>query len=92
MPRRPSLTPSRPLTVRLPADLMARVELLLFSELEGRVPLGGYQEFFTQRLIEFFDEKPLDLGPFLGTLPGEAVVRGKVGAVHRLLTHLKEKS
>lgn len=92
MPRRPNLNPTERMHVRLPADLAQKVELLLFSDLEGRVPYGAYQAFITQRLVEFFEDKPLDLGPYLGTLPGEAVVRGKTGVVHKLMTHLKEKS
>lgn len=92
MPRKKLLNPTERLHVRLPGDLATKVELLLFSEAEGRVPYGAYQEFITRRLTEFFEDKPLDLAPFLGTLPGEAVVRGKLPTIHRLMTFLKEKS
>ena len=41
-------------TVGLPEDLVARLELDLFSELEGRVPLGAQQEFFTKLVREHY--------------------------------------
>lgn len=37
--------------ISLPQSLVARVELELFSELEGRVPFGAWQKYIV-RLIE----------------------------------------
>lgn len=37
-------------TVSLPEDLVARVELELYSELEGKVPFGAWQKYL-ERLI-----------------------------------------
>lgn len=37
--------------ISLPQSLVARVELELFSELEGRVPFGAWQKYVV-RLIE----------------------------------------
>ena len=55
MSRRPNIIPSTRLTLRLPEDIRAKLDLYLFSDLEGRVPLGRYQEFFVARTKEFFE-------------------------------------
>lgn len=43
--------------IRIPEDLAARMELELYSELEGKIPYGAQHEFFTKLLREYF-EKP----------------------------------
>ena len=52
--------------IGIPEDLAARVELHLYSEVEGKIPLGAQQEFFTKLLRDFFDqmtaEGKVDLG------------------------------
>lgn len=90
MGRRPNLVPTRPLNTFIPQDLSVKLDLLLYSEAEGRVPHGAYAAFFSARLREFFDDKALDLAPFLGTLPGQATVRGKVETIYNLMKHLQE--
>lgn len=90
MPRRPAITPNVRLSTTLPAEVRARLDIFLFSEVEGRVPKGAYQDFFVARAVEFFSDKPLDLAPFLGSAPGEFVVRGNLAAITALLEHLKE--
>lgn len=37
----------------LPEDLVADISLILFSDLEGRVPYGAFQKFYTQALREY---------------------------------------
>lgn len=66
---KPKVEPSIQLCVMLPETLRARLDLLLFSELEGRVPKGKHQEFFVARLREFFEWGRLDLAPY-GFPPG----------------------
>lgn len=44
------------LHVALPLSIRTRLDLHLFSELEGRVPKGAYQEFFIERLQEYFSQ------------------------------------
>ena len=61
MSRRPSLDPPVALRLMLPESIRAKVDLILFSELEGRVPKGRYQEFFLERIAEYFSNRPLDL-------------------------------
>jgi hypothetical protein len=40
--------------VGLPEDLAAKVKLSLYSDLEGRIPFGTLQEFFTGLVREHF--------------------------------------
>lgn len=76
MGRRPLIRPTVSLDVHIDAELRTRLDLLLWSEAEGRVPKGAYQRVFNALISQFLDHKTLDLSRFLGTLPGEATVRG----------------
>lgn len=87
--RRPSIERTIATNLHLPETLRARLDIELFSELEGRVPHGAYQRFFSERLVEHFNSKRLDLAPFLGTEPGAAVVRGPAEIIDRLKSHLE---
>lgn len=40
--------------IGLPEDLAAQVKLHLFSEIEGKVPMGAQQEFFTELVRDKF--------------------------------------
>jgi len=40
--------------IGIPEDLAAQVKLHLFSEVEGKIPLGAQQEFFVSLLREYF--------------------------------------
>jgi hypothetical protein len=42
------------ITTYIPEDLRAQLALFLYSEVEGRIPLGAYANFFTERIREFF--------------------------------------
>ena len=76
MSRRPNTIPSVMLNVALPQPVHTRLTLHLFSELEGRVPLGAYQRFLSERIEEFFRRRHLDLAPWAGTDPGTFIVSG----------------
>lgn len=67
------------------------MDLFLFSELESRVPKGAYQRFLNDLIRRFFDHQDLDLGPFIGALPGSCVVRGSPEALAALTNHFKEE-
>lgn len=54
MPARRNIIPSDRVEVWLPEDIMARLKLHLYSEVEGKIPKGAYQRFFIERLNEFF--------------------------------------
>lgn len=62
MSRKPNLIRTVRLDLGLPEDLRAKLDLLLFSPVEGRVPLGAYQRFFIERLNEFFNRKEKEGG------------------------------
>lgn len=67
-----SIDPPVGLLLKLPETVRARIDLILFSELEGRVPQGAYQKFFLERIADYFDNRPLDLTAY--GIPG--VIRG----------------
>jgi len=90
--RKPNVEPSVATNLHLPESVRVRLDLLLFSEVEGRVPKGAYQRFFSERLAEFFSTRPLDLSPYIGSLPGERVVRGTPQAIAALEAVLKQES
>lgn len=90
MGRRPKIERPTRLELKLPEMLRTRLDLLLFSTLEGRVPHGAYSVFFEARLREFLDNQPLDLAPYLGSLPGEHVVRASPTTIAALEAALKE--
>ena len=75
--RKPNVEPTSSINLHLPETLRARLDLILFSELEGRVPKGAYLRFFSARLVEFFAHRTLDLAPYLNALQGVHVVSGK---------------
>ncbi|MEK6849358.1 MAG: hypothetical protein AABY01_02185 [Nanoarchaeota archaeon] len=53
---RPALiNPTVSIHMQIRSDLMTKVDLLLYSNVEGKVPYGAYQRFFTERLNEYFD-------------------------------------
>ena len=52
------------LCLKLPLEVRAKVDLHLFSVLEGRVPMGEYQRFFDSRIREYFEWEGLDLSKY----------------------------
>ena len=57
MPRPKKTTRTVYFHIGLPEDLAAQVQLHLFSEIEGRIPLGAQQEFFTKLAANYFAQK-----------------------------------
>jgi len=82
--RKPNVEPSSALNLSLPETWRARLDVMLLSEVEGRVPKGAYQRFFLNLLSIFFETQELDLSPYCGSLPGELVVRGRPETLARL--------
>ena len=89
MSRRPNTIPSVMLNVALPEPVHTKMTLHLFSPLEGRVPLGGYQRFLCDRIDEFFRRRHLDLAPWAGTDPGTFIVSGSPETLRVLEQTLK---
>lgn len=54
MPMPKLITRPRKLTLHIPEDVMTRLDLYLISLSKGKVPQGGYQRFFVERIEEFF--------------------------------------
>lgn len=50
-------------TLHLPQDVVARLELELFSDLEGKIPHGAQSELITKLLRDYFEK--LDNTPVL---------------------------
>jgi hypothetical protein len=90
MPRRPAIEPNFELHTTLPPKLATRVELLLFSEAEGRVPRGAWQRFLTNIITEFFSHRKVDVGVFMNRQPGEILIQGSDHAISTLIHYLKE--
>jgi hypothetical protein len=88
--RKPLLERSISTNVYLPESWRTKLDLLLYSEVDGRVPKGAYQRFFIDRLADFFESRALDLGPYLGTLPGERAIRGRPATIEALEQYLQQ--
>lgn len=56
MPRAKSPVRSISKLIRLPEDIVARLELELYSPAEGRVPQGAQQDLFMRLLKEHFEK------------------------------------
>lgn len=89
MPRPPNIIPSIPLHVMLPQDVLGQLNLLLYSDVEGKVPLGAYQAFFVRKIREERTWKRLDLGA-LG-LPEGSFIVGPKATIDLLVSKLTEK-
>lgn len=57
MPRPPRLMRPVRKNLAVPEDIAARVDLELFSELEGRVPHGAWSKFVTELIREYYRKK-----------------------------------
>jgi hypothetical protein len=53
--RPPNVLRPTKLTTNLPEDIRAKLDLHLFSPVEGRIPHGAYSKFLAERVKEFFD-------------------------------------
>jgi hypothetical protein len=95
MARPRNLIPSESLHLRLSGPLQERLSQLLWSDIEGRVPVGAYQKFFTELVIAYLNGKTLDVSHWapvqMMVTPG-TTVRGSPQAIETLETLLKELS
>lgn len=64
MSRKADITPMTQLELAIPQTWRARLDLHLYSELEGRIPKGAYKMFFLARLAEYFTNRRLDLSRY----------------------------
>lgn len=56
MPRPANIMRPVHLKTSLPEDLRARLDLHLWSESEGRVPMGAYQRLIVRLLTQYLDQ------------------------------------
>ena len=89
MAGRPSLVPMRTLNTSIEESLLTKVDLILFSEFEGRVPKGAYQRLISRLFREMFDHREMDLSPYLSEPPGEYVIKGSPATLERLRQQLE---
>ena len=87
MPRPKRITPNRHWHTTIPEDLAARVDFLLYSELESGVPRGAIQELVVGLLQAFFDNKQFDLNVLLPLdMAKDSVVSAKIGTIAKFIT------
>ena len=55
MPRPRKTIPAVYVNVALPEDLAARMKLMLFSDLEGKIPHGAQSEFIAGLVKKYFE-------------------------------------
>jgi hypothetical protein len=91
MPRKAAITPNKHLHTTIPADLAARLDLYLWSEVEGRVPQGAYQQFICVAIQKFFSERSIDIGPMIG-LETPVILTGTPEALATLTTLLEKEN
>ena len=90
LPRPKAIEPNLEIHTTLPPRLATRVKLYLWSEVESGVPRGALQRFLVDLITKFFNHRRVDLGVFMGRLPGEIVVEGSEHSINTLVSFLKE--
>lgn len=89
MPRRAAIIPNRSFHTTVPDDLLAKLDLLLWSDVEQCVPRGAYQTFLCDKIRETLEHRPLDLAPYAGTLSGQYVLHAHPTIIRMLEILLK---
>lgn len=79
--------PKIPLRLWLESDLRVRLDLMLFSDLEGRVPHGDYTRFFGRLLREYLDWEQLDMTAY--GFPAGYFVKGPKEMVQKMRERLE---
>lgn len=89
MPAPRRIRPARALTTHLDEELLAKVDLLLVDDVEGKVPKGAYQRLFTTLLQRMFEEEEMDIGPELNQPFGIYKIRATPATLAALRQRLK---
>lgn len=89
MSRPKNLNPPEYLRVALDASLKARLSILLYSELEQRIPKGAWQQFMEARIREFFEWRKHDLAPY--GFPTGYYITGPAEMTEAVINRLKGK-
>ena len=90
MPRPANLNPPESIHLHIDAALKTRVSLILYSELEQRIPKGAWAAFIEARLREFLDwrQQPLEAFGF----PEGYYITGPGEMTEAVINRLKGKS
>lgn len=88
MPRKAAVTPNRHLHTTIPPELMAKLDLFLWSEVEGRVPQGAYQQFVCGAIRDFFSKRTVDIANHLEETSGPVLITATPEALDMLLRGL----
>lgn len=88
MPRRPALVPNEHFHITIEPALKQRLDLILFSDVEQRIPRGSHKEFFEARLREWltWKKQPLELFGF----PAGYFIAGPSEMVEALVARLEQ--
>lgn len=92
MGRKALPVPSVKLTTSLDSELMTKLDLRLWSEVEGRIPQGAYKAHLERLLREDFETKRLDLSPYIGSPLGAVEVRGHPASIEALIKHFTQET
>lgn len=87
--RPPSIRKSVPMEVSLDEELHAALVIKLWSDAEQRVPKGAYKAYFDALVARDLGNAALDLAPYAGTSPGQAVVRASPATLETLKSLLE---
>lgn len=92
MPRKPAVTPTDHLHLKMDQSLLARIKLELLSEAEGRVPMGELRRFFEARTREYFSRARIDVAEIVpGAQPGLLYLHGDRDTIELVRIHLNLK-
>lgn len=61
MPRMKKIDRPRRLEVSIPESILSRIQIELFSELEGKVPFGALSELVAAQLAEWLRDRGITL-------------------------------
>lgn len=89
MGRRPNILRTVSIHTFISEDLRAKLDLHLYSDLEGRVPNGAYRRFLEDRIKEFFERAQLDVSQFTGAAVGNDKVYGAPVVIEHLKQYLE---
>lgn len=91
MPRPRNAVPARKIHISLPGDIGTRLDLLLYSVSEQRIPFAAHQRFILARILEFFNWRRLDLAAYIPNMEADSTVSGDPATIERLKKALEKK-
>lgn len=85
MPRRKNLIRPAELHATIPSTEKAKLDLALFSPLEGKIPFGAYQAFVVEAIRMKYEWTGMDLSTIWPSVfPAGSLVRGPQELIEQL--------